>query len=296
MKRSPIFTAAFVLAIGLLAGTRLLSGRFPSLWPRQVAAKDESVAPRAAEEAVRSSKAEKLLSDAREKLIAYRSIHANIVARVSISERPFKLAGEYTQGRDLQLRLELNTRVGETTGSLLEVCDGNILWIRRSIGESHRTIRRDVRQILAKVQSSKAIPENMLIGDLGIGGLPGLLAALEQAFRYHDLRKETYNGKEFAVIEGSWRKEFLEKVADDKQRPAYVPDAVRIYFDRETLFPKRLLYLKQTDGGEFDRLVTIDLSNIRLNGTLREDEFQFSPVDKVGARDDTQTFINRMID
>ena len=146
------------------------------------------------------------LRTAREKLTApgVRSIKSRIIERVAIGDRRFRLEGTYVQGTDLRLKLELKVLPESSEealeGSFSEVCDGTILWARHQIGSQVRVTRRDVRQILNASKSGG--DANLLAVELGLGGLPALLASLERAMNFDSLTQEEVNGKKFTVIGG----------------------------------------------------------------------------------------------
>jgi hypothetical protein len=100
------------------------------------------------------------------------------------------------------------------------------------------------------------------------------------------------------VIEGGWKKSFRAKFlgedADEKQLlPAFVPDDVRIYFEQESLFPRRILYLKRAESGTRRPMVTLDFVEVQWDVELAEDAFNYTPPEKVARQDVTQAYINR---
>ncbi|HAH49238.1 MAG TPA: hypothetical protein DCM07_31245, partial [Planctomycetaceae bacterium] len=93
-----------------------------------------------------------LLKKAREKLLSYSSIRTQITEKVEIGPKPFVITGNYLQGKDLKLRLEFQvqsqTAEGKPVGTLLEICDGQVLWTEHTIKGNSRVTRRDVQAIL----------------------------------------------------------------------------------------------------------------------------------------------------
>ncbi|HEV3299024.1 MAG TPA: hypothetical protein VG055_05265, partial [Planctomycetaceae bacterium] len=236
-----------------------------------------------------------LLRMARERLTGNRekqspndvqSIRARIVERVAIGGRKFRLEGSYLQGTDLRLRLELNV-VSEdpdsrVDGTLLEVCDGTILWANYQVGKEKRITRRDVSQILNASKTNGQI--NFSTVELGLGGLPALLASLDRWVKFESVTQEQINGKKFTVLAGAWkdarRKELLDKMSK-QHLPEHVPDSVRIYLEPELLFPRRIAFLKHR-GSQVEPLVELDLLDIVINGPMDEHQFEYAPPD--GAR------------
>jgi len=237
------------------------------------------------------------LRKAHEALVQHTSIQANLVEQVAIGDRRFQIEGNYV-GAGLKLRLEFKVQIaGGASGGLLEVCDGDVLWSRLDLPDSRRVTRRDVRQILKAVTTSKSVPDSVLLAELGLGGLPALLSSLERTMTFTQLREETVNDRPLVVLRGVWRPEFSARWPRDGkgQLPTYVPDEVRVYFDRETQFPARLLYLKQAaDGKGLGPLVSLEFRDVVLGGPVKEQQFLFVPPDDVAPQDITRQYLDQI--
>jgi hypothetical protein len=294
MKRLRILTVALLALAAVVAYRAAPSRPVPaSPTPLEAAPPPQGTPTRPSDEAKRAAST---LEAARKKLIAYHAVELRIVQRAEMGGRRFNLTGKYLQGRDLRLRLEFTTILGKTKASLLQVCDGKLLWQRRSIGERESILRRDVRRILEAAAEREAVASRELIAELGIGGIPGLLASLERNFEFRSYEKKQIDGKSFLVVEGRWREGFMKESFPQQSEgdvPAFVPEAVRIYFDSNNLFPRRIRYLK-TGSRTLNPILTIDFVNIRLNGAVSDDEFEFAPPEKARAIDDTAAYIRRM--
>lgn len=238
------------------------------------------------------------LGSARDRLISYRSVQAEMVETVDLGLRRFRMKGSYLQGTDLKLRLEYDLLVGNTEAHLVEVCDGQILWTHQTIGAEERVTRRNVRQILTAASSAGKTPQNLLTAELGLGGLPGLLAGIQKSVQLEKQWDQDVNEQTFVVIEGGWKKSFRSKFLGpdhdpEQPLPAFVPDQVRIYFEQESLFPRRILYLKSSEDGTRRPMVTLDFVDVRWDVELAEDAFNYTPPEKVARQDVTQAYINR---
>ena len=265
---------------------------------------ESAVSPESKDPAVTASEAAKeaqaLLKKARSKLIAHHSIQAKIQETVAIGPRKFQVQGTYLQGTDLKLRVDFHVRAGASEASMLEICDGQVLWSRCKVGETEQITRRDVRQILNAAAAQRSQPEIMLKAELGLGGLPALLAAIEDNLDFFAIRQESIGEHELIVIEGRWKPEIRNRWVDEsgkpaKNLPAYVPERIRIYFDRDTLFPRRLFYLKQQgQGAAFRPLVTLDIRDVVLNSPIDDEEFQFIPPDGAVPEDVTSRYLKSL--
>ena len=261
-------------------------------------------APEETEEERNASAAKTAFENSRDKLVSLRSIQASIRQKVSIGDKHFTATGSYVQGSDLKLRLQMEVLLGSASnpaaGKLLQVCDGQILWTRHEIDEKPRITRRDVRQILNAAQANPNLPESVLIAELGLGGLPALLASLEKSMSFHSVRDETVDGKPYTVVDGTWNTQALAQFGvtnpDSKQRlPQHVPDAVRIYFEKPSDFPRRVLYLKRPASKDYLRpMVTLDFLDVLLNEDVADETFEFQPDENAQQVDVTETYLRRL--
>jgi hypothetical protein len=137
------------------------------------------------------------LKRAREQLLKASSVSATVVETISLFDKSYKAEGKYLQKTSPQpdewhMRLELRIKFGEAAGSLLEVCDGEVLWTRTEIEfgkkreprEKKETTltRRNVSEIMSAVRKlGDPTTESVLIATFGLGGIPALIAAIAQA-------------------------------------------------------------------------------------------------------------------
>lgn len=241
-----------------------------------------------------------VLKTSRDKLLTFRSIKAKILQTVAIGTRRFKAEGTYIQGSNLRLRLEFTVKSGELTGTLLEVCDGQVLWNRYTVGGTSRITRRDVRQILDAARSAPQSPENVLISELGLGGLPALMASVEQSMKFRTVREEEIDGQKFVVLEGGWGQKFMDEWKRSNPKSPdrlsdHIPDSLRLYLDSSTLLPRRFLFLKRNpDTKQTKPMVTVDFIDLVLNAPISEDEFYFIPPDGVPQEDITRFVVEQI--
>lgn len=245
------------------------------------------------------------LEEARERLINYQSIQAKVLESVSIGDRQFRLSGSYLQGDGqkqltedgLKLRLEYQVSLGGTEGKLLEVCDGQLLWTLQTIGKEQRVTRRNVRQILQAALAAEATTETVLHAELGLGGLPGMLASIQKAVQFEKQWEQDYDGQAFVVIDGGWKSELRAKfvgpnASAEQPLPSFIPDRIRVYFDKAKLFPRRILYLKKNDAQKSLRpMVSIDFMDVETNKPVDEKAFVFKVPESVNLQDVTDEYL-----
>ena len=294
MQNRPILLSIATLFLTLT----YLSGTHSGLAAQPEAASETPPVKTAGPELEESG--EQILRSARKRIRLYSSIRAQIAETVALGDHSFTAKGSYLQGQNLQLRLEFSLEYGGNQGSLLEICDGQLLWTRHDIaGEVHIT-RRDVRQILDAVQAAGAPPRQMIIADLGLGGLPGLLAAFDDHVDLDRVVRETIDGRAVTMVEGTWNAQFRAGFAGkgakpDQPLPPLVPDLVRIYLDQETEFPRRIAFLKQVPGRKIHKAtLTLDFTKLVLDKPVSEGDFLFVPPDKPTPADVTDLYIQRI--
>jgi hypothetical protein len=285
--------------------------------------------PTSAPSGTEGRKPAEILASATEKLRGYSSVRAKISEKLAMQSTltrqtfRFTATGDYLQGQNLKLKMSIAVKISpELTGKLKEVCDGELLYSTYELGgkEKPEVTRRDVRQIIKALDqlqqgsrtpvSEKAIQQAGLIGTLGLGGLPALLTGLEKDFEFKTVKSEMIDDRDVLTLEGTWNADwnakFLEamygkkKPKQEKDKPAdplppNVPDLVRISFDKETEFPRRIEYLKRTAGqSAVTPLMTMDFTEPKFNERLGRDEFVFEVPPDTKPRDDTQVYLQRI--
>lgn len=242
--------------------------------------------------------AAELMIAAHQRMLSHTHIRADLQEVVAIKQPPFKMAGSYvSEGLKLRLSFEVKLPDG-AKGSLLEVCDGERLWSVMELPGSTRVTRRDVRQILAAMDQAKGRPDRAAAIDLALGGLPALLTSLSRSMQFQSVKGEMLSEREYWKVSGKWRPEILSQLTggDSKAKlPAYIPDAVRVYLAKDTLFPERIEYLKQDpDSEEWQPLLELRLMNVALNGPANAREFEFSPPESVQPEDVTRQYLDQL--
>lgn len=235
---------------------------------------------------------------ARDLLGKHTTISAQLVETVVMFDRSVKMDGRYLQTADHRLRFEVKLRVGGTVGSLVEVCDGEILWSRQDIGKEQQVTRRNVKQILEAAQKAGNIPQNVLAADLGLGGLPSLLATIEQSFDFDGLKDDTLRDRPVVTIQGQWNAAMaanLRGQLPEGQLPPYVPDVIRITLDRETGFPHRIMYLKKVPERDTLRpLLTLDFLDVKLGEPIDPSEFTFVVPERIQPVELTERYLQKI--
>ncbi len=235
------------------------------------------------------------LKTAQQKIAAQRSIRAEIVESIGLTDPPFKMTGTYLAA-GLKLRLNYQSKMPSgATGSLTEVCDGERLWSLTELPGSKRVTRRDIRQILAAVETSRMRPERAAAVDLALGGLPALLTSLQRMMDFDAMKEETVDQRPVVILQGKWNAEWLGKLTGKKgELPAHLPEALRVYFAADTQFPERLLYLKMQPNKKYKPLLDLQFRNVVLDGPVDDREFEFTPPENVEPEDVTRQYLDQL--
>jgi hypothetical protein len=258
---------------------------------------------------------------ARDRLSQWQSVRARLVERVDIADRRFKASGTYIAGEFPKTRIEFEISVGDTVGSVREVCDGQVLHILRAIRQADaktsesesgdqadpkskpmvEAVRRDVQQILRASPAAQGASLPIRAGDLGMGGLPAILASLERSMVFESVKDDLHEGQKFRIVQGRWKPDFLatlmSKIGGGAQQiQGFLPDRVRIDFDAETLFPVRVMYLKlaSAERKSYQPMVTLEFHDVEFDVALPPDTFTSQLPTGVDEVDGTATFLEML--
>lgn len=260
---------------------------------------------KAAKASTRRQRPVDALRESRGKLKGLVPFQADIVETIVVRGKRFQAIGKYVQGPDKKLRLEFQLEVGRTKGSLIQVCDGTTLFTQQKIGLIVLATKKNVPRILKEMKQMAAAsgprPQpGQFEADLGLGGLEALLGSLEQSMTFNRRREQSFQGRPFIIIEGTWSASFLQNLTDDDQPigaelPEYVPDRVRIYIDKTTQFPHRIVYLKKAPGRQVLKpMVSLEFRNVQVNAQLADTVFSFKPAPGVRVTDITDDYLRQM--
>lgn len=246
-----------------------------------------------------------LLRLARLRLDGYETLKADMVEVIEFGPRRFQAKGVYLRGTGHRLRLDLAVTLENSTGRLLQISDGDILWTVYDVGQTPRITRRDVTQILAAAEKSHNRGDLAL--QLGLGGLPALLAAVERSMVLEPPIVAEIDGRTFHVIQGTWKPAYLAQFQEQARNlptpqkeprplPVHVPELVRIYLDAKTHFPYRIRYLKTSTkaGAEPRPILTLDFRNIVVEAPIDPTVFRYTVPDGANVADLTNYYLRQL--
>lgn len=243
------------------------------------------------------------LFNARKALEGYRTLSADLVQTVDLSSTRYVAKGTYRQGEGDRVRVALEANAGGMKGSVEQICDGTILWTIFRVGEKPRALRRDVRQILDQAGKRGSVVRERMLDDLGLGGLPGLLASIQQTAIPESAERVDADGRAFLVVTGRWNDAVVNRwraeVPPGRDLPSYLTEKVELTFEAEHLVPYRVRFLRR-EGAFGDpasplrAVVTLDLRKIEVNVPIDPLEFTYLAPDDLEFQDVTGAYIQRI--
>lgn len=248
--------------------------------------------------------AARTLIQARKRIESYDSIRADMLETVLLGTRRYQAQGEYVQARGNKVRLSFQFSLKGADGkpleaSLLQVSNGEVMHSSYQIGSDLQVSRRDVEQIMAALKEHPSYGMDQMKARLGLGGLPALMASVQISFHFDVFRKESIQGTDFVLVAGGWSDMLLKRMQPKGAKPGdplpvHIPDRIHVYLDEESLFPRRLLYLKKIGDG-YQPMLTLDFINVEQNVAISADDFLFFPPEGAVSQDITQNIISQII-
>lgn len=325
MKKLSRLTACGVLGLTALCALQLRG--VASAWQEAGEPKDQPKSPNPAAPAVTQEKppvplpeAQDYMRQARDRLSGWTSVRAEIIERIDLGGRRFKAEGSYIAGEFPRTRMEFEIRLGDTVGKLLEVCDGQVLHILRTIDKASpkpaveskdatrkaepgskplvEAIRRDVQQILRAAPNSKNVALPIHAADLGLGGPAAILASLERTMVFESIKDMEHDGRKFRVVQGRWNPQSHSSLVTTlgpaaSQLEGFFPDRVDIWFDAETQFPVRILYLKRVsdESKAYRPILSLEFHDVEFDVPIPANAFEWHKPAGVDEVNDTDNFI-----
>jgi hypothetical protein len=265
--------------------------------------------------------AEKLLRSAVQAVTAESNLQASVRHKINLFDRQLVGTGHYSQfgkGPIKRLRLELKTQVGKATTSITQVGDGRHLWLRENFPDSVQLSRIDVRQVRTRLEqlqrTDKSNPSDLAItpqldwgANIAMGGLPRVLAAVEDSFNFSVVRHATFEDVPVWVISGQWKPEVRDEIQSRFRvrrgnLMTHIPNAVRIVLGRDDqfqYFPREIKYLRVVEGvtGEFvmaTALVTLQFYDYTRKVAMNRSQFDYQRGDQIIV-DRTQAFLEKYL-
>ena len=253
--------------------------------------------------AASESAAVQTLDQARRQLLGRRSLRATLVQRVDFAGRRFESSGDYLAGDYPRMRMRLRSNLRGQSLDFLAVCDGQVLWTVRSLHltpvgtpEDPETVDRqvaryDIDRLLAREGGPGSLAQQLRMG-LAVGGLPALLAGLQESFDWAEL--VAVEGQ--VRMTGRWKPGALERHGVAGKTPLTLPTLVELTLDQRTLVPLRVFYHRERrrDDGTTQRLpvLLLELQDITLDEPIAADAFRYTPPEDTAYEDRTKATLD----
>jgi hypothetical protein len=321
----PTFLSAGLIC--LLLGSAALGQGFT---PIDVGAQEKQPTPSTAA----STDGQKLVAEAARRVFDEAAIAADLRYKIDAFGHELVGTGRYLQlgaGAGKLLRLELKMQVADQPATLQEICGPQYYYVRRDVPPGEPTLGRvDLHQFRNMLAARLDQPRQIMPSDgwIMLGGLPRLLASLEQNFQFaaaepQNLEFNAGDGQvqrlPIWVVEGAWKPQRLAAAsgrdADELkpgQLPEQLPDRVRLVLGRTTgvlpLFPYRVTYLRLPKAAGAappagaatakaeppHEMLTLELFNVHRKGDIDPREFDYNPAgQKLEVQDLTTAYLQR---
>lgn len=314
------------LAMGLLwlAGIGLAAAVSSQVLSQQVVGESDRVPiPGQADSPLnRSVDGQALVAQAAQRLLLLPAIEANTRQQLALFGQQTIGVGTYmqwTRPPQLMLRLDLKLQLGDQMTSLLQVSDGDSLWVRRDQGGQSQLSRVNLRKLRENAsQLSHTHPDAFLSPSLwmAVGGLPALLFQLESHFQFGAATPTEFRDLPVWSVEGTWKPDLLARLLPSQQDailagepprleelPAHLPHGVTLILGRDEvipLFPYRVSYHRfagppreSSSAPPRESLLTWELFEVRVRPELTAAHFDYRPgAQEVEER--TDAFLTRL--
>ncbi len=266
--------------------------------------------------------AEELLDAAIKKVVAVTSVAADIQQQAEMLGQRFDIKGRYLKAPNNRIYLRLAVSgLAKSTGTMLQVCDGETLWDFQQVLESQNYHTLKIAPILEKLKSPElddALREQVKT-QLGFSGPDALLVGLRKTLRFDQNEEGSLDGKPVYILRGTWKdREGLigpdqQPLSPTASLPAYIPSLATVWIGKEDGWPYKVVLVgkvpsmlqedtrqlgadgrpKAVQKVQPSRLV-LTYSNVQLNTTLKPEEFAFQAPPGAVVNDDTVNLLNML--
>lgn len=314
MPKNRILLAAVVAGLIPLASWAQVPGL-------PVPGSDVQDSPKAAEEPI--TEAEKQLDAAIKQVAALKSVSADVTQSVDMLEQKFQVSGRYLKAPNHRIYLRLSVAgLPDTSGTMLQVCDGQTLWDYQQILDAQVYRKVEVGQLMAKLESSdlEAPLREQIVSQLGFPGPESLLTSLRRDVRFDQKTADTLDGKAVWVLRGSWKNRQgltapnQQPLPETAPLPPYVPSLAILTIGQEDGWPYKLTLVGKVpsmmidtrrrgpDGRPIGTLASVQAArptkmelvygNVKLNPELKLEEFVFQAPPGARVEDGTALIAN----
>jgi outer membrane lipoprotein-sorting protein len=270
--------------------------------------------------------AELVIDEAKARLAKLESCSAELEEKVEMLNQHLTIKGRYLKAPEHRIYFRLTiSGLPDTTGTTLQVCDGDTLWDYQGIFESQVYHKFSIKPVMERLNSPELdtkIKDQAKEG-MGFAGPETLLTGLRRLFRFDQEKEEaTLGGKTVWILRGTWKSRQGLMGPDQRQAPPigllppYIPGRATLYLGKDDGWPYKLDLVGQPPTKALDTRkrgpdgrpigakssiesveptkITLVYSDVKLNPSLRIDEFVFQAPNAASVEDGTEMIVKQL--
>ncbi|AMV38642.1 LolA family protein [Planctomyces sp. SH-PL62] len=272
------------------------------------------------------TEAETVIDEAIKKIAGIKAVSADLTQDVRILGQKFQIKGRYIKAPSarIYLRLDVSGLPG-AAGTMLQVCDGDVLWDYQKILDAQSYRKLSVKPILQRLESPEidANLREQILSSLGFTGPEALLAGVRKAVKFDAPKEEgELDGKAVWILKGGWR-DRTGIVAPNQtpipgvgMLPPYIPSFATLYLDKQNGWPYKLdlrgrlvtslidtrqvgidgkkIGAKSSIEKQDPSELTLTYTNIQFEPTLTDADFAFQAPPDANVEDNTEIILKSL--
>ncbi len=273
-----------------------------------------------------ATEAEVIIDKAIKKIGELQSVAADLQEDVEMLGQKFSIKGRYLKAPNRRVYLRMTVAgLPDSSGITLQVCDGETLWDYQQILENRLYRKKSIKPIIERLNAPELDSRirDQALSSMGFAGPETLLAGLRKYIKFDQKENGALDGKPMWVLRGTWKNRQgivsfnSQPVPPTGPLPPYVPALATLYLGKDDSWPYRLdlvgrqitelidtrprgpdgrpIGARRTIERPTPSKITLVYSGVKLNATIRVDEFAFQAPASENVDDDTEIIL-KMLD
>lgn len=272
--------------------------------------------------------AENLIDEAKAKIAKLQSCAADLEERVDMLNQHVSLKGRYLRAPQDRLYFQLTVSgLPKTSGSTLQVCDGETRWDYQAILDQQVYYKFSVKPVMERLNSPDLDPriKEQFREGMGFAGPETLLVGLRKSFRFDQEKEDGKLGdKAVWILRGTWKRDTRQGLTGPDQRPVapmgllppYIPMDAALYLGKDDGWPYKLILTGRQPTKLLDTRkigpdgrpigsrssietvaptnITLEYSNVKLNPSLNLADFAFQAPSNASVEDGTELIVKQL--
>jgi hypothetical protein len=180
-------------------------------------------------------KATERLKEAVQALKSYSWVQTTLWQEVAAQGLMFRAKGRYLRGPDHQMHLDLQVRLGDTTGKLKAISDGTTLWETLSVGKNQqpRVVKYQLKDLLKTLENPSML-ETVRAGFMqsqSFAGLAPLLENIQQQMVVTGQEQIRWHDRDVVRLTAYWSPNAIKAMIGSSENPwpPLVPKKCSLY-------------------------------------------------------------------